>query len=252
MVYGLWQSAAGLQVQEYRQAIIANNLANADTPGFKADRIAFQERLNAATARGDTRARNPVLDRMTGGLLETSVYTDFTQGSIVPSNNPLDLAIDGDGFLTVQTKDGSRYTRDGRLAMTAEGLLVHAASGRPVLGTDGQTIVVDPTAGKPVRVDDTGEVRQGERIAGRLALVDFADRKRIDKAGENLFSSDGQKPVEGRGRIRQSAYETSSVEPASVLVDLISASRAYEANAKLIALQDDSLSRVVNELGRVG
>ena len=252
MVYGLWQSAAGLQVQEYRQAIIANNLANADTPGFKADRIAFRERLNAATVRGEMRARNPVLDQMTGGLFETPVYTDFAQGALVPSNNPLDLAIDGDGFLTVRTKEGLRYTRDGRLAMNADGMLVHAASGRAVLSTDGQPIVVDPTSRDPVKVDDSGQVRQGDHIAGRLALVDFADLRQIEKTGENLYASDGQKPVEGRGRIRQSAYEASSVEPASVLVDLISASRAYEANAKLITLQDDSLSRVVNELGRVG
>ncbi|HVP11929.1 MAG TPA: flagellar hook-basal body protein [Phycisphaerae bacterium] len=252
MVYGLWQSAAGLQVQEYRQAIIANNLANADTPGFKADRIAFQERLNAATAHGDMRARNPVLDAMTGGLFETPIYTDFAQGNIIPSNNPLDLAVEGDGFLTVQTKDGARYTRDGRLLMNADGELVHAASGGAVLGNDSQPIVLDPVAREAVKIDESGQVSQGERIAGRLALVDFGDRQQLGKVGENLYSANGLKGTEAHGSIRQSAYEASTVEPANVLVDLISASRAYEANARLIALQDDSLGRVVNELGRVG
>ena len=134
MVYGLWQSAAGLQVQEYRQAIVTNNLANADTPGFKADRIAFQERLNAATAHGDMRSRNPVTDRMTGGLFATPVYTDFAQGSFISSNNPMDVAVDGDGFFTVQTKDGPQYTRDGRFSMNTDGALIHSASGGAVLG----------------------------------------------------------------------------------------------------------------------
>jgi flagellar basal-body rod protein FlgF len=252
MVYGLWQSAAGLQAQEYRQTIIANNLANSETPGFKADRIAFQERLNAATARGDMHARNPVLDEMTGGLFETPVYTNFTQGNIIPSHNPLDLAIDGGGFLTVETKDGPRYTRDGRLTMNVDGSLIQTASGCPVLGTDGQQITLDPLLKDPVRIDVTGRVRQGDRVAGQLALVDFADRTQIEKTGWNLYSAAGQQRIEGRGVIRQSAYEASSVEPATALVELISASRAYEANARLISLQDESLGRVVNELGRVG
>jgi flagellar basal-body rod protein FlgF len=252
MVYGLWQSAAGLQVQECRQAIISNNLANADTPGFKADRLAFQERLNAATANGDMRSRNPVLDRMTGGLFATSAYTDFRQGNFVPSNNPLDAAIDGDGFFTVQTKDGPQYTRDGRFSKNAEGTLVHLASGGAALGSDGLPITLDPASKKAVQIDDTGLVRQGDRVAGRLALVDFADRKQIEKTGQNLFSANGQQRIDGTGRVKQSVYEASSVEPVSALVDMISTARAYEANAKMISLQDESLGRVVNDLGRVG
>jgi flagellar basal-body rod protein FlgF len=252
MVYGLWQSAAGLQVQEYRQAIIANNLANAETPGFKADRIAFQERLNAATARGDLRARNPVLDAMTGGLFETQVYTNFAQGNIIPTTNPLDLAINGDGFLAVQTKDGPRYTRDGRLAMAVDGTLIHAASGRPVLSSEGQPITVDPASQTAISIDSSGRVSQGDRVAGTLALVDFADRGQLEKTGQTLFAANGQKSIEAGGSIKQAAYEASSVEPVAALVDLISASRAYEANARLVSLQDESLGRVVNELGRVG
>jgi flagellar basal-body rod protein FlgF len=162
------------------------------------------------------------------------------------------LAVVGDGFLSVQTKDGVRYTRDGRLIMNVDGTLVHASSGNPVLSADGQSIVLDTASQAPIKIDEAGQVLQGERPAGRLALVDFADRRQIEKVGQNLYSADGQKPIESRGNIRQSAYEASSVEPASVLVDLISASRAYEANARLISLQDESLGRVVNELGRVG
>jgi flagellar basal body rod protein FlgG len=251
MVYGLWQSAAGLQAQEYRQAIITNNLANADTPGFKADRIAFQERLNAATAGGDLRARLPALDSMTGGLFETPVYTDFSQGSVIPSNDPLEVAVDGKGLLMVGTKDGVRYTRDGRMLMNKDGGLVHAASGAAMLDAEGQPMVLDRAAAEPVRIDSTGQVRQGDRLVGRLGLVDFADQRRLEKVGENLYAAEGVRPVEAQGRVRQFAYEASGVDPVTSLVEMIAATRVYEANARLISLQDESLGRAVTELGRI-
>ncbi len=252
MVYGLWQSAAGLQAQEYRQAVIANNLANAETPGFKADRIAFQERLNAASAHGDLQAGYPALDAMTGGLFETPVYTDFSQGGILPSNSALDVAVDGEGFLMVQSRDGVRYTRDGRFVMDNQGSLVHASTGGAVLNADGQPIMLDPSSSEPVRIDESGQVRQGERSVGRLALVAFADHRQLDKIGGNLYAADAAaRSQKAGGRIKQSAYEASGVEPISALVEMIAATRAYEANARLISLQDESLGRVVSDLGRV-
>lgn len=251
MVYGLWQSAAGLQAQEYRQTIIANNLANAETPGFKPDRIAFQERLNAAAARGESRSRYPGLNAMTGGLFETPVYTDFAQGGVIPSNSSLDVAVDGEGFLVVKTKDGPRYSRDGRLTMNADGTLVQAASGAAVLDAQGQSIRLDSSSLESIKIDSSGQVRQGGAVAGQLALVDFADRRQIEKVGQNLYAANGVQPKPARGGIKQNAYEASGVEPVSALVEMISAARAYEANAKLITLQDESLGRVVTDLGRV-
>jgi flagellar basal-body rod protein FlgG len=252
MIYGLWQSAAGLQALEYRQAIIANNLANAETPGFKPDRIAFQDRLNAATAGGDLRARHPVLDTMSGGLFETPVYTDFRQGSIVPSNNTFDLAVDGDGFFALQTPDGLRYTRDGRMIMGRGGSLVHAASGAAVLDAEGQTILLDPSSTEPTKIDATGRIRQGRAVVGRVGLVDFADKQQLDKTGENLYDAGGAKPTVATGQIRQHAYEASGIQPVESLVQMIDATRAYEMNARLITMQDDSLGQTVNELGRIG
>jgi len=252
MIYGLWQSAAGLQAQEYRQAIIANNLANAETPGFKADRIAFQERLNAASARSDLSARHPALEAMTGGVFETPVYTDFSQGGLIPSNSSLDVAVDGSGFLTVQSRDGLRYTRDGRLMVDSTGRLVHAATGDAVLGADGQPIVLEPGSTEPIHIDETGQVRQGRQGAGQLALVDFADHQQLQKVGGNVYAADaGAQRVEAHGLIKQSAYEASGVEPITTLVEMIETTRAYEANARLISLQDESLGRAVSELGRV-
>jgi flagellar basal body rod protein FlgG len=253
MIYGLWQSAGGMQAQEYRQAIIAHNLANAETPGYKADRIAFVERLNASQAWGPAKTRHPVLDGMTGGVFETDVYTDFLphNAPLLPSDDPLDVAVVGDGFLTVQTPQGRRYTRDGRLTLDRGGALIHVATGGAVLDAQGQPIYLDPASKDRIMIDSEGVVKQGNNIAGRLGLADFADRQQLEKVGQNLFSAEGLRSIEGRGQIRQYATEGSGVDPVSTLVEMIAATRAYEANARLLTLQDETLGRVVNDVGRV-
>lgn len=252
MVYGLWHSAAGLQAQEYRQAIIANNLANAETPGFKADRVAFHERLSAAMSGGSMSSRHAILDQMTGGLFERPTYTDFSQGSVIPSNSPLDVAIDGEGFLVVQTVDGPRYTRDGRMVMNKDGMLAHAASGNLMLDSSGLPITLDIASTEPIKIDESGMVRQGAEPAGRLGLVDFADHRQLEKQGKDLYSAATSTPLGATGRVKQHAYEASGVEPISALVEMIAVARTYETNAKMITLQDETLGRAVNDLGKIG
>lgn len=253
MIYGLWQSAGGMQAQEYRQAIIAHNLANAETPGYKADRISFVERLNASQAGGALRTRHPVLDGMTGGVFETEVYTDFSanKAPLLPSDNPLDVAVVGDGFLTVQTTEGRRYTRDGQLTLDSTGQLVHTATGGSVLDPQGQPISLDPASGEAIKIDSQGVVRQGNNAVGRLGLADFADRQQLEKVGRNLFAADGMQPTEARGQVQQYASEASGVDPVETLVEMIAAARAYEANARMLTLQDETLSRAVNDLGKI-
>ena len=252
MVYGLYLSADGLLAQQYRQDVIANNLANVDTPGFKADRVAFAERLSESMLRQSPGTSLPALDPGTGGLFGTPVYTDYAQGNIIPSNNPFDLAIVENGFLTVQTPDGPRYSRDGRLVADKDGTLRHAASGGAVLDLRGQPIVIDPSAKGLVKIDQIGRITQGDTTIGKLGLVDFADRQALEKVGQNLYDAQGTQQIAATGEIRQRAYEASGVEPAAAMVDMISASRAYEMNVSLISMQDESLGRAVNEVGRIG
>jgi len=251
MVYGLWQSADGLAAQDYRQTILANNLANADTPGFKAERVAFSERLNASLARGGVSTRNPTLDPMTGGVFETPTYVDFSPNQLIPSDSRFDVGIDGDGFLRVQTSEGAQVTRDGRMIISRDGTLRHAATGGAVLDVGGRPITLHLTALDKVKIDSTGRIRQGETVAGQIALVDFADRQALVKTGKNLFSAAGARQTVAKGEIRQFLQESSGVEPISAMTDLIAASRAYQLNASMISLQDESLGRTVNELGRI-
>lgn len=252
MIYGLYQSAAGLQAQDYRQTLLANNLANVDTPGFKPDRVTFQERLVRSLAQNDAAGRHDVLDALPGGLFETRVYTDYAPAGLETGGGPLDTAILGDGFLRVHTADGDRVTRDGRMVMDESGRLLHAASGGEMLDVQGRGIVLNRNDGGAIRIDDTGRVFQGERLAGRLAVVDFADRSALTKSGENLFDAGGARFATATGRVQQRAVESSGTEPTQTLVEMIEASRAYQINATLLSLQDESLGRAVSELGRIG
>lgn len=252
MVHGLWQSAAGLQTQEYRQAILANNLANVDTPGFKPDRITFQERLAAAHGDSSMKLRHPVLDALPGGLFESPVYTDYSQASLETSQGPLDVAVTGDGFLAVRTAEGPRYTRDGRMVLDRNGTLLHAASGAPIADERGRPIYLDRTAIDNVKIDGEGNIHQGDLVVGQLALVDFADRGQLQKTGQNLLDAGGMRPNPAKGAVQQYTIEASGVDPVTSLVEMIEATRIYQMNASLLTMQDESLGRAVNEVGRIG
>ncbi len=188
---------------------------------------------------------------MPGGLFETPVHTDFSQALIELSTSPLDVAVDGDGFLTVQTPDGPRYTRDGRMTLNRDGELRHASSGYPVVDAEGKPILLDSTQTSRIKIDELGRVKQGERDAGRLAIVDFADRSGLEKTGQNLFAADRARPITASGTVRQFATEGSGADPVTSLVEMIDATRAYQLNATMLTLQDESLGRLVNELGRI-
>ena len=253
MVHGLWQSAAGLQVQDYRQAILANNLANVDTPGFKPDRITFHERLSAASGAADNpRASHPVLGKLPGGLFESPVYTDFSQAGFETTNGPLDLALAGDGFFVVQGESGPQYTRDGRMIMDRSGALLHAATGRAVADARGRPIVLDRSSPEPVRVDAVGRVYQGEAVAAELAVVEFADKAVLEKSGGNLFDAGGAKARPSSATVMNQKVEASGVDPVASMVEMIEATRTYQMNATMLSLQDETLSRVVNDVGRIG
>ncbi|HWL94549.1 MAG TPA: flagellar hook-basal body protein [Phycisphaerae bacterium] len=252
MLQGLWLSADGLIAQQYRQDVIANNLANVDTPGFKPDRVAFSERLNEARLRGALGDSHPAYLRSTGGLFSRAEYTDFKPGHVIPTQNPLDVALLGDGFLQVRTAEGEFFTRDGRLTTDIDGTVRHIASGGAVLTEQGRPLQIDLALREPLTIDSAGRVRQGSDIAGDLAIVDFQDRSELDKVGQNLFSADRARPTAGAASVKQGFVESSGVDPSTTLVEMIAASRAYEMGASMISLQDQTLGRVVNDVGRIG
>jgi flagellar basal-body rod protein FlgF len=253
MIYGIYQSAAGLQIQEYRQSLIANNIANVDTPGYKPDQVAIVERPVESAIAGGASARDRVLDKLSGGLFETPVFTDFRPGQLEITDRSLDLAIADRGFFRVRSPQGERFTRDGRLDVMSDGTLVMVANGFPVLDRAGQPIRVDPTSSQPVSVNQLGFVFQGNDEVTQMDIVDFPDHRVLGKVGRNVFDAGGAKPTSINGELlRPGAVEQSSADPTLSMVQMIAATRAYEMNATLVSLQDQTLAKVVNDVGRLG
>ncbi len=251
MIYGLYLSTAGMISQQYRQDVIANNVANVDTAGFKRDVAVFRARQAAAMERpGAMRYAQPVLDDLGGGILANPTYTVFRQGAPELTYNDLDVTIIGSGFLAVRSPDGTTsYTRDGRMTVDTQGYLTMATSSNRVLDTAGGEVQLDP--GLPVQIAADGTVSQAGQVINVLGVSDFDQPQALRKVGENLFQAPPQLAARSvAGHFKPGSFERSTVDPTTELVAMIQAQRAYEANASLIRVQDQTLGRVVNDLAR--
>lgn len=251
--YGLWLSAAGMKVQDHRQSLIANNIANAETTGFKKDLAVIRQR--AVESREDARGMaltHPVLDGLPGGINVRPTYQSFAQGGTEQTGRPLDVAILGEGFFSVASGDETRYTRDGEFAISADGDLVLAAgNGRwKVLDDGGSTIALDPQGVAP-RIYTDGTIRQGQDVVAKLGLFTTDDMQSLRKVGENLFDAGKLEMVPIEGRLEPGARERSNVDVMPELVNMIEASRAYQLNANLLRMQDEMTGRVIQSVGRV-
>lgn len=229
MDQSLFQLAAAAGYGEARLAVLANNLANVNTPGFKADQVHFSEVLNDLTEGPDVRMGQ---------------FIELHPGPIEQTGNPLDVAIQGDGFFMVDTPAGQRFTRDGSFRIGEAGLLI-TSEGHPVSGANGP-IAIDPAAGQ-VTITENGTVIAGDIPAGTIELFEFADPSSLRKLGGNLFSGLGQTPVENP-RVMQGAIERSNVESVVEMTRMIEISRGYETYQKLIQAMDQVASQT-NEMG---
>lgn len=251
MLYGVYLSATGMAMNQNQQDVIANNLANVNTTGFKRDISIFQQRLLEAEAGGNGRYLPTELRKATGGAFVAKVQTDLSQGNLETTNGNLDLAINGPGFLMVQDGDTTRFTRDGRLAAVG-GRLVRQIDGRPILDNTGRAIDIPAEATlNDLRIDSQGNLWCRNLPVAQLAVVDFDEPEKLVKVGGNLFDAPGQDPHEAGTPVVSGVIETSGVNPTMEMVEMIKVSRSFQLNAQMISLQDQSLSRLVNELPRL-
>ncbi len=225
---GLYIAASGMLTEQLRQKQIANDLANASTPGYKADRTAQASFGDLVLA--DTTTGAPV-GRQSLAVVADEVATDFTPQPARDTGEPLDFAITGEGFFAVRTAQGVRYTRDGQFTVSPQGHLV-TAQGDPVLGRGGQ----------PIRVGAEG------RIDPRMVDVVLLQAPR--KAGDGLVDgTPGGAAGAVPGQVRAGALEGSGVEPATTMVDMLASLRAFEAGQKAIQAIDDVLGKAANQVG---
>jgi flagellar basal-body rod protein FlgF len=250
--YGIWLSAAGMKVSDHRQTVLANNLANAHTPGFKHDlAVVMQRRIESESIADGFQYAHPVLDGLAGGVNVRPTHHTFAQGPIERTDNPLDVAIKGDGFFAVSDGSVTRYTRDGRFSVNTPGELVLAAGeGRwKVLDDAEGPIVLDPAGGK-VRVSGNGTIRQGQTAVATLGIMTTDDKQSLRKVGANLFEAKGEM-VPAEANLVTESLEGSTFDVMQGLAELIEATRAFQLNAKMVQLQDQVTGQAVTTVGRV-
>ena len=271
---GLYTAAAGMITETKRTDTLANNLANADTTGFKRDEAINREfepmlikRINDGIDRrydvtsfkgfhlGDA---IPTVGTLGLGSYIDEIGTNHEQGGLQTTGNPLDLAIVGDGYFAIQTPQGVRYTRNGSFFKGQNGEL-QTVNGQRVLARGGRGGITIPQEATDITVTATGEVwatlpgQDGQARLGQLELVSFGpDPRAVLKQGDSLYyPQEGARPQAATGTIEQGVLENSNVNVVSDMVMLIANHRVYEAGSKAVTTQDAMLDKAVNEIGTV-
>lgn len=247
MPYALYVSAEGAQAQSRRMEVIANNLANVDTVGFKRDLAVMQARFAAAIEEGDEIPGFGSIADVGGGVELAGTRTDFTLGPLKFTKQASDVALENDGFFVVRRGNRNFLTRSGDFAVNPAGFLV-TQGGDFVLGEDGDPIPVDPEAG-PFQIDSTGILQQGDTQIP-LSLVKPRSMGDLVKLGDNLYQSLGRvTPLAPEERAVAAGFtEASNVKPTTEMIEMIEASRAFEANVNMIRQNDQLLGSLVTRV----
>jgi len=242
MIKGIYNSAAGMLPRITQQEVIANNLANAATAGFKKDGVFVNTMLEASLVLQKDANQNPAI------LDAQDVKTDMSQGGLRATGNPLDLALQGRGYFAVDAPTGTMYTRAGSFSLNAQGMLV-TANGYNVLGDGGP---IELPAGD-IAVSNSGIISVNGEEIGRLKIIDFPDADDLTKKADGLFAarpgateSDAPETTVGQGFL-----EDSNVEAIREMVDMITLQQAYQASARALMAQDETLQKAVNTVGAV-
>lgn len=258
MVKGLYTAYTGMINQEHRMDVLTNNLANADTNGYKKEGATAQSFDSILAYKIKDNSEGYRLAKRTGvhnpGVKIGEGYTDFSQGPLKTTENPYDLALTDKGFFAVEftNKQGEtsvKYTRDGNFTLNESGELV-TQDGDRVLGTNGQPVKIDPL--KDTQINVQGQVIQDGRVAATIQVTDFEDYNYLKRYGENYFEPiDGATEKDAAAKVYAGYLETSNISVVTEMVNMITVSRAYETNQKVITTYDGTLDIAANQLGKV-
>ena len=257
MVRGLYTAYTGMINQQKRLDTVTNNLANASTTGFKREGLtskSFDQMLTVKRNDLSVPYLNEGIGKMSLGVKIGENYTDYSQGSFKETGNTYDLALAGNGFFTISYTDkkgntSEKYTRDGEFTMDSEGYL-RTLEGDYVQGEGGNIMI--PVETSEVSIRDNGDIYADGEYVDSLRIVDFEDYNNIEKFGENLYNVvDGATETESTAAVKQGYLEMSNINVVKEMVEMITISRAYESNQKLIQTEDDMLDKSVNQVGKV-
>ncbi|WP_119461182.1 flagellar basal-body rod protein FlgF [Rhodospirillaceae bacterium SYSU D60014] len=218
--------------------VVANNVANMNTVGFRAENSLFAEHLAKAEE-----------GRKVAFVVDRATYTDMRMGAFEKTGNDFDVAIRGDGWLQVETPQGIRYTRDGRLNMDPDGMLV-TVNGEPVLGADGQSIQIPEDAAR-IDIRKDGTIVEGDRVFGRIGVVRLDDLATMEREANGLYRTAGEpQPADG-AQLLQGMVETSNVQPIVAMTELITLSRAYQQAAEMVDNAHSVERKGIDKLGKI-
>lgn len=257
MLRGLYTAWTGMANEQKRLDVISNNMANSNTVGYKDEKVAsqsFDEVLGIKIRDGSQAYHNEAIGHLSLGVKIGETYTNYTQGSIRETGGTFDVALSGEGFFTVSVTDKAgevhtRYTRNGQFMVTKDGLLVDM-DGNPIQG-EGGDITINPSA-KNVSISPEGVITADGVVVDTLKIVDFEDYDYLKKYGDTMYEPvDGATMKEATAETIQGYTEMSNVNVVSEMVDMITITRAYEANQKVIKSYDSMLDRAVNQVGKL-
>jgi flagellar basal-body rod protein FlgF len=231
---------------------VANNIANVNTNGYKADNTLFEEYLNTPAHEDNFVAS----DRRVSFVQDRGTFRDMSQGTVEETKNPLDVAINGSAFLTVQTQGGERYTRDGKLQINNQGQLVTAA-GNLVLGTGGPIVFQQTDHDINITADGTITVVEGngrtDSVRGTLRLVSFTNAQQLLKEGFNLYAAGegGAPQADTKSMVQQGFIEKSNVNSVVEMSRMMEVSRAYTSISTLMQQQSELQKNAIQQLADV-
>ncbi|MBI5590585.1 MAG: flagellar basal-body rod protein FlgF [Deltaproteobacteria bacterium] len=240
---------SGTMGQEMRLEVLSNNMANANTVGFKEDRVFRIPKTPSSVWNNVSGARSKDLSINNLSSLPVGSFTNFEQGQLKETGNALDVALDGEGFFSVQTPQGLQYTRKGNFVLNSNGTLV-TQDGYPVQGKGGGEIRI---TGQKVVVASNGDIMVDGVKADTLKIVDFANKKGLLKIGNSLYSS--QDPQDtgvsaDNTLVQQGFIEASNVDPIKMMTEMIDVVRGYESYQKVLQSMNETNTRT-NEIGKL-
>jgi flagellar basal-body rod protein FlgG len=236
--------------QMQRMDVVTNNIANADTTGYKKDQVASQSFTEMLIHRINDPGVRMFRDNPIGGLghgvFIDEVYTDFTNGPMKQTHGALDIAINGRGFFVVNVNGEEVYTRDGSFVLRADGTLI-TTDGGAVQGQNGD---INLPRGV-IDIDESGRIFVNEELVAQFRMIDFSDTTDLRKLQNNYYRTiEGAEAIPFEGLINQGFLESSNVNSVKEMVEMIALSRSYETNSRMITIHDTTLGRAVNDIAR--
>jgi len=226
-----------------KMEITANNMANVNTAGYKADSLKFEEYISPIARERGFEGR----DRRVSFVRNPMMVRDYGQGQLRQTGRPLDIALSGDGWLVVKTPRGERYTRNGQLHLNNDGILV-SNEGYPVLGENGEISFAGGES--DIVIGRDGSIAGRDGIRDRLRLVEFSAPQALKKEGSSLYNSAESPSPAQKTSVIQGSYESSNVSAMKELTQMIETVRAYSSVSQMLKANDESRGKAIEQLGR--